>query len=181
MVYIDKQGNIYFDRDGKRTTGEAVKVDPRKFDVIYLVEGGELPADNIRITQETVKFDVNRKTVGNSGLKNIFSGGNKRTEELELPKNNVFMIRYRSGITDILTPIDQPTEPEKPAEEDKTDEPEFKVIFHSVEPGETLKSVAEKYNVSPEQIKEWNDLPSRQSPSTRLKPDMQLMIYQPNK
>ena len=36
-----------------------------------------------------------------------------------------------------------------------------------------------KYNVTPEQIIEWNDLPQKTKPTTPLTTGMQIMIYQP--
>lgn len=181
MVYIEKQGNIYFDRNGQRTTGESAKVDPRKSDTIYLIEGAEIPAENIRISSDHVHFSVSKKRSGLSGLKDLFSGNRNESDESSISKDKVFMIRYRSGMIDIITPIDLPVEPEVTEAPDTEPEPEFKVVFHSVEAGETLTSIAEKYNVTPEQIMEWNDLPARHGKKVRLKTDMQLMIYQPNK
>jgi len=181
MVYIEKQGNVYFDREGRRTTGETTKADPRKFDTIYLVEGGEIPAENIRISSDEVNFTVSKKHSGWSNLKNFFSGEKNVSAESSISKSKIFMIRYRSGMIDIITPIDLPVEPKVAETPEVEQEPEFKVVFHSVETGETLTSIAEKYNVTPEQIIEWNDLPARRGNKVRLKADMQLMIYQPNK
>ncbi len=181
MVYIEKQGNVYFDRKGQRTTGESARVDPRKFDTIYLVEGGEIPAENIRISSDDVHFSVSKKRSGRFSLKNLFSGEKNESQENCLSKDKIFMIRYRSGMIDIITPVDLPVEPEVVEKPEVEPEPEFKVIFHAVEAGETLTSIAGKYNVTPEQIIEWNDLPARRGKKVRLKADMQLMIYLPNK
>ena len=179
MVYIEKQGNVYFSRDGKRTTGEPERVDPSKFDVIYLTEGAEIPARNVRITADDVRFDVHKKDAQNkSGLKRFF--GSMDIEELRLEKERVFMVRYRNGMSDIITAIDTPLpEPEPEKQEETSSEPEFVVVFHSVVRGETLAKLAEQYNVTVQELIEWNDLPTRQKPTTPLKSDMQLMIYQP--
>ncbi len=179
MVYIEKQGNVYFNREGKRTTGEPKRVDPTKYDVIYLTEGVEIAAENVRITTEDVRFDVEKKdTQGKSGFKRLF--GNPEVEEVRLEKERVFMIRYRNGMSDIITAIDSPLpEPAPDPQEETSSEPEFVVIFHSVVRGETLAKLAERYNVTAQDLIEWNDLPARQKPAAPLKPDMQLMIYQP--
>lgn len=177
MVYIEKQGNVYFDREGKRTTGEPERADPMKYDVIYLTEGGEIPASNVRITSDDIRFDITKKN-SDGGLKRLFSG--KDVEEQRLEKERVFMVRYRNGMSDVITAIDTPLpEPEPVEPQEESSEPEFVVVFHSVIRGETLAKIAEQYKVKTEQLIEWNDLPSRYKPNTPLKQDMQLMIYQP--
>ena len=178
MVYIEKQGNVYFTKEGKRITGESERVNAKKLDAIYLVAGSEIGASNIRVTENDIIFETKNKSKGFGGLL-----GKGVTRESTLPKDEVFMIRYKSGMRDIITPINiveevKDTVPTPPAEPKK---PEFVVLFHSVVRGETLLKVAEKYEVTPEQIIEWNDLPKTSKAKTALKVGTQLMIYQPKK
>lgn len=176
MVYIEKQGNVYLTTDGKRITGEAKRVDPKKQDAIYLVKGAEIGAENIRITENNIKYSVRTKGQGFSGL---ISKGNLSESTLE--KSEVFMIRYKSGMVDIITPIDVVPEVVVDTTSQKEPEPQFVVVFHEVKRGDTLNKVADNYNVSTEQLREWNDIPSRTKDNSPLATGMQLMIYQPKK
>lgn len=174
MVYIEKQGNIYLTPDGKRVTGEANRVDPKKYDVIYLVSGAEIGAKNIKITEDAVVYTPIKKR---GFLSNII--GASDAEGLQTFSNrDVFMIRYKSGMIDVITPIDKFDEPkEEIIEESQT--PQYIVLFHAVTKGQNLKSIAETYNVTVPQIIEWNDLPAKSKPTSPLTVGMQLMIYQP--
>lgn len=182
MVYIEKQGNVYITPDGKRLTGESKRADPRRNDVIYLIHGVEIPADNIRITESNIFYSVKTKEPGIKGLI-----GKGDISEVKLEKSDVFMIRYRSGMSDIITPVDNisPIEssdnqlPETPTAENL--QQQFNVIFHSVVKDECLEDVSSKYSVTPEQIIEWNDLPQKIKLTAPLTVGMQLMIYQPKK
>ena len=173
MVYIEKQGNVYITPDGKRITGEMKRVDPKRNDVIYLVKGMEIAAFDVRITEDAIRYSV-----ANRASNSFFKKNNEAEATLE--KSEVFMIRYRSGMVDIITPI------EIKEEEVKTDtvavenaQPQYVVVFHAVDKGDNLQKIAAKYNVTQEQIVEWNDLSTRIKPTTPLTVGMQLMIYQP--
>ncbi len=58
MVYIEKQGNVYMTPDGKHFIGESKCVDAKRNDVIYLIRGGEIAADNIKITEDNIHYSV---------------------------------------------------------------------------------------------------------------------------
>lgn len=176
MVYIEKQGNVYMTPDGKHFTGESKRANAKRFDVIYLVKGAEIAAENIKITEDNIHYSVKSKSAGIKG----FIGKMDITEAV-LAKSEVFMIRYRSGMSDIITPVEI-------TEVNKTDtlsvqkqEQLFIVVFHSVAKGENLQEISSKYNVTSEQIIEWNDLPKKTNPNNPLTVGMQLMIYQPKK
>ncbi len=181
MVYIEKQGNMYFTPEGERVTGESERADYKKKDVIYLVRGAEIAVDKVFVTAENIRYQVKGKKSGLAGLI-----GKESTSEGTFEKSEVFMIRYRNGMRDIITSIEAPAETE--AKEDtvkadtvKAEKPEFAVVFHSVEKGETLEEISELYSVEIEQIIEWNDLSSKSRPRTVLPAGTQLMIYQPKK
>lgn len=175
MVYIEKQGNIYLNLDGKRITGESNRVDPKKFDVIYLVSGAEIGAKNVKITEDAVVYTPIKK---GGLLSNII--GNSDDEGIQSLSNpDVFMIRYKSGMIDVITPIDKVKEPEEESKEEEIQKPQYIVLFHAVTKGQNLKNIAEKYNVKVSQIIEWNDLPAKSKPTAALTVGMQLMIYQP--
>lgn len=175
MVYIEKQGNIYLTSDGQRITGESKRVDPKKYDVIYLVNGGEIGANNIRITENDVQYSNKNKSGG--------IGGFIKKAEVEInsyPKNEVFMVRYKSGMVDVITPFTVEKEEIKEEVEDpQPQQPQYTVVFHAVKKGETLKTIAEHYNVTVEEIMEWNELSTKIKPTKPLTTGMQLMIYQP--
>jgi LysM repeat protein len=89
------------------------------------------------------------------------------------------MIRYKSGMVDIITPIDQP-EP-TPEPEATSAEPQLVVVFHEVKRGDTLEKVAKTYNVTVEDLRDWNDISQKTKSTGLLSVGMQLMIYQPKK
>lgn len=175
MVYIEKQGNVYLSQDGKRISGESNRIDPKKFDVIYLVKGGEIGVKSIALTEDEVKYVPAKK---GSLLANIL-----KTPDLggvqSLHNDEVFMIRYKSGIIDVITPIDHIEEPVVEVVEEVPQLPQYIVLFHAVTKGQNLKTIAEKYNVSVAEIIEWNDLSQNTKPTTPLTVGTQLMIYQP--
>lgn len=171
MVYIEKQGNIYITSDGKRISGESKRVDPKKNNVIYLAKGKEIGAENVYISENEVKYTVKTKDSGIAGLI-----GKSYISEAVLKKSEVFMIRYKSGMIDIITPFDSSEKSDVISNESQTNK--YTVVFHAVSKGETLEAIAVKYNVSPKDILEWNDLPARTKKSSRLTVGTQLMIYQ---
>ena len=176
MVYIEKQGNVYITPDGKRFTGESKRADAKRNDVIYLIRGVEIAADNIKISENNIHYSVKSKGAGITGLI-----GKGNISEVILDKSEVFMIRYRSGMSDIITPIEIVEESVSDTTTVENQQPQFIVIFHAVSKGENLEKLSSKYNVTPEQIIEWNDLPQKTKPTSSLTVGMQLMIYQPKK
>jgi LysM repeat protein len=170
MVYIEKQGNIYLTTEGKRRTGEPKRVDPKKFDVIYLIKGAEIGAQNIKISDNAISYTERVK----AGIL-----GKGESKEYNLDPSDVFMIRYKSGMVDIITPIDQP-EP-TPEPEATSAEPQLVVVFHEVKRGDTLEKVAKTYNVTVEDLRDWNDISQKTKSTGLLSVGMQLMIYQPKK
>ena len=94
----------------------------------------------------------------------------------------VFMIISPDGTSEIVTELDKVpsyTEPEQQTAAARQEEL-LKVVFHAVRQGETLQAIADRYDVTPEQIVEWNELPATTKAASRLKPGQQLMIYVKN-
>ncbi len=175
MVYIEKQGNVYLTQDGKRISGEPNRIDPKKYDVIYLVNGGEIGVKSITLTEDEIKYAPAKR---GSLLANLL--GAPEIDGVQTIQNqDVFMIRYKSGMVDIITPIDKIEESVEEEPKDEPQTPQFIVLFHAVTKGQNLKTISDQYNVTVTQIIEWNELPSKTKPTTPLTPGMQLMIYQP--
>ena len=90
------------------------------------------------------------------------------------------MIRYKSGMTDVITPFDIADEPEEQEiEEIKKVDPQHVIFYHSVKKGQSLKKIAEMYNATVAQIIEWNGLPKNSQPTAPLTAGTQLTIYLP--
>lgn len=180
MVFVEKHGNVYFTLDGKHFSGEPKRANAKRYDVIYLVRGAEIAADGIRVTENDIHYSV---PYSNSGIK-VIKGGKG---EAIISKSEVFMIRYRNGMSDIITPFEIENEKKDASKEqeitdtlkNKSMEQQFIVIFHSVVKGDNLQNISTKYNVTSDQIVEWNDLPKKTNPNSQLTIGMQLMIYQP--
>lgn len=171
MLHFSKRGNVYLTEDGKRLTGEMQSV-PRDADVIYTIDRREIIAYNIRVHEDIVTYNKDKKEKKYAGSE-------------VLPRSNVFMIRYSDGTTDVINDITlapsatvmaeiETTVSETPVEESAEEQ---LVIFHSVKRGETLAKISKRYNVTEQDIIKWNDLPSSIKSHSRLQPDMQLMIY----
>lgn len=89
------------------------------------------------------------------------------------------MIRYKSGMTDVITPLDIVDEPEEEIVEIKKEDPKHIVFYHTVKKGQTLKKLAELYNATVTQIIEWNGLPKNSRPTDPLTTGTQITIYLP--
>ncbi len=173
MLRFAKRGNVYITAEGKRVTGENQTI-PRDADIVYLVEGKEIPAYDLRVMEDRVTFLLKK---------------NKNSKVIPIaevfPRSAVFMIRYSDGTRDVLTDISlagkqekvEPALIEEKAETEKHEENELQVVFHRVIKGETLSSIAQKYDVAVTDIISWNDLPAKFKPTAKLQPDMQLMLY----
>jgi len=62
-----------------------------------------------------------------------------------------------------------------PRAEEEASAPRFRRVQHSVRRGETLASLAEKFDVSPAQLRRWNELPKGRP----LKPGRKLLVFVP--
>lgn len=171
MLKFAKRGNVYITNDGTRITGEN-QIIPRDADVIYLVSGKEIPAYDLRVMKDRISFLLKK---------------NKNTKIIPIaevfPRTDVFMIRYSDGTKDILTDItirrherEESVEQRKTTPVEEADE-ELQVVFHQVSKGETISSIAQKYNIAESDIISWNDLPAKFKSTAKLQPDMQLMLY----
>lgn len=148
--------------DGKRIIKPSSDI-PKDANIIYLVEGGEIPAWNI--------------TLGANGVVS-YKKEKKTFEDQHLLASQIFMIKYADDSKDIFnSPLavaqKQEEAESKPEPEPK---PELKVVFHTVKKGETLANIAERYDVTVDDIKEWNELGGALSDQYRPKANTQLMI-----
>ncbi len=176
MVYIEKQGNIYLTPDGKRITGEANRVDRKKYDAIYLVSGQEVGAKNIKVTEDAVIYTPVKK----GGLLSNIIGSSNSGGRRAYSHPEVFMIRYKSGMTDVITPLDIVDEPEEEViAQPKEGEAHHIIFYHSVKKGETIQKIAQLYNATTTQIIEWNGLRNNSKLNAPLTPGTQLTIYLP--
>lgn len=169
MIHFKERGNVYITPEGKRVTGENQKIEA-DVDLIYLVSGKEIPAYNLQVLEDCLKYNDEKPNKKHFiPLKSI-------------DKDEVFMIKYRDGIRDMITDItikkqDAGTEKESVVEEKDETASEQQVVFHNVKKNETLAIISKRYGLKIADIMEWNDLPKNLKPSTRLQAGMQLMLY----
>lgn len=161
MIKGGKRGTTFI-VDGKRIIKPSTDI-PKDANIIYLLEGGEIPAWNI--------------TLGANGVVS-YKKEKKTFDDQHLLASQIFMIKYADDSKDIfnspLAVAQKKEEAEsKPEPEPK---PELKVVFHTVKKGETLAGIAERYDVTVDDIKEWNDLGGALSDQYRPKANTQLMI-----
>ncbi len=171
MIKYAKRGNVFFTKEGNRKTGEVNEADSRAT-LIYTTDYREIPAYDL-------EFDVDK----------IIYRSQKADKKNPQPARHVlglfqvFMIIYPDGTSEIVTELDKVpsyTEPEQQTAAAARQEELLKVVFHAVRQGETLQAIADRYDVTPEQIVEWNELPATTKAASRLKPGQQLMIYVKN-
>ena len=161
MIKGGKRGTTFI-VDGKRIIKPSSDI-PKDANIIYLLEGGEIPAWNI--------------TLGANGVVS-YKKEKKTFEDQHLLASQIFMIKYADDSKDIfnspLAVAQKKEEAEsKPEPESK---PELKVVFHTVKKGETLAGIAKRYDVTVDDIKEWNELGGALSDQYRPKANTQLMI-----
>lgn len=161
MIKGGKRGTTFI-VDGKRIIKPSSDI-PKDANIIYLLEGGEIPAWNI--------------TLGANGVVS-YKKEKKTFEDQHLLASQIFLIKYADDSKDIFnSPLavaqKQEEAESKPEPEPK---PELKVVFHTVKKGETLANIAERYDVTVDDIKEWNELGGALSDQYRPKANTQLMI-----
>lgn len=181
MLKYGKRGNVYISEEGKRISGEFQKIG-KGVNVIYLVSGKEILADKLQIAEDKVKYTEKKDDAKVFGKKKMTTDDIK-----EIDLKDVFLIKYSDGTKDLVNDISAEAleKAKKEAEELARREAEQReakqetkqVVFHKVKRGETLGTIAKRYQVSTSELLEWNDLPGSFKNTTRLKPDMQLMIY----
>lgn len=162
MIKGGKRGTTFI-VDGKRIIKPSSDI-PKDANIIYLLEGGEIPAWNI--------------TLGANGVVS-YKKEKKTFEDQHLLASQIFMIKYADDSKDIFNSplaVAQKKAAEAEAKPEPEPKPELKVVFHTVKKGETLAKIAERYDVSVDDIKEWNDLGGALSDQYRPKANTQLMI-----
>lgn len=164
MLNFNKRGNVYISPQGKRITGENRPI-PKGADIVYLVEGKEIPAFNLNINDEEISFLDQKPSKKSIPVAKVY----KRSE--------VFKIVYRDGSTDVITPFDSSTQNSSTTDGSGAIQPEYKAIIHTVSGKETLASIASRYGVDAEDIMEWNSLDPRLAPTSEITTGRQLMIY----
>ncbi len=173
MIRFSQRGNVYINESGKRITGENQRL-PKDADVIYLIEGREIPAYDVKVYDSHISYLSSKHT-------------NKKIVPIAevVPRNNVFMIRYTDGTIDLINDLSAKkvtAEPENSilaenVSDESSAEDELLVVFHNVKNGDTLSSIAERYGVTVPDIISWNELPAKMKPTAKLQPDMQIMLY----
>ena len=164
MIKTEKRGTIFFNRQRERSIQPTNKIE-KDADVIYLVDGGEIPAWNVTLANGILSYQKNsqqKRAMSNIGA---------------YPLEEIFMVKYNDGSRDIFTDITSAPPviiPEKI--EEKETEKKLKIIMYTVQTGETLGDIASKFNVNLENIIEWNELSPKSTKSTKPAAGNQLMI-----
>ena len=170
MVSIEDVGNIYYNELGERRAGESKPAKTSKTDIVYLVSGMEVPCENAYLNGDFVNFKVKDTSRLKEFKESYVFDKNKK---VNIPREEIFMICYKNGVNDLITPLISEIELEP---EESQQAQSMKVIFHELQQGEKLDDVASKYNVSIEEIGEWNDL-RKVKGKYIVNPGTQLMIY----
>lgn len=170
MIHFKERGNVYITPEGKRVTGENRKTD-KEADIIYMVEGKEIQAYELQVLENVIVYKAEKPKK------------KQYVAPTTIGKEEVFMIKYKDGTKDMMTDLSAGSKDggAEPVDEAAAEEPakgqELQVVFHNVKKNETLAIVSKRYGVAVADIIEWNDLPQKLRPSTRLQAGMQLMLY----
>ncbi len=160
----DSREDIFYTRTGERKSMPKNEYQSG-CDRIYLVDGEEIIGWGASISGQTLSYRTSKD-------KQRALSSNQ-----DIPVERVFMVVYSDGSKDVLNKIDlRKPEPEKKEEPAKSEQ-QLQVIFHNVEKGETVKSIAAKYDVSIEDFRDWNDISSKISNTQRLPVGKQMVIY----
>lgn len=166
LIKYKERGNLYFKEDGKRVSGEKQKLDSSA-DIVYLCEGKEIQAWDLKHNSETITFRTTKDQKKAS------------SSTLTVANGAVFMIKYSDGSCDVITDITLYKTPEVvPSEKKEDNEPQIKVVFYTVKAGDTLTKIAEEFNVSIDELREWNDISTSTKDNAKLKVGIQYIIQQ---
>lgn len=169
LIKSNKRGNLFFTRDGRRKTGESIEIDPKAI-AIYTIDYREIPAYSIEFDVDKIIYQTAKPDRKNpQPLRKI------------IPQSIVFMILYPDGTSDILNDLtkEQTYVPQSAPEQEEKAQPQddLKVVFHTVKQGDTVLSIANRYDISASDLREWNEISSRTKDTAPLKPGQQLMLY----
>lgn len=166
LIKYKERGNLYFKENGQRLSGEKQKLD-RSADIIYLCEGKEIQAWDLKRDTEHITFRTTKEP-----KKAVSSTAS-------VDNSAVFMIKYSDGSRDVVSDIsaNKPQE-DLQSQDAKTSEPQIKVVFYTVKPGDTLLKIAENYGVSVDDLRSWNEIGASVKDNARLKPGVQYMIQE---
>lgn len=171
LIKSSKRGNLFFTQEGRRKTGEQLEIDP-KASVIYTTDFREIPVYSIEFDVDKIIYQTSKPDRKNpQPLRKV------------IPQSIVFMVVYPDGSSDIFTDLtkDQTYVPQtEEAVNQEQAQDDLKVVFHNVKQGETLVSLAKRYDVEVADIREWNEIGATTKDSTPLKPGLQLMLYVKN-
>lgn len=97
MVKYEKRGNMFFTEKGERFFGSENGSLPSDATIIYLREGEEIVAYDMKMSTQKITYKKSKK--------------NKDTKVFDIPKSSVFLIKYPDGTKDIIsefssTPVD---------------------------------------------------------------------------
>jgi LysM repeat protein len=95
----------------------------------------------------------------------------------ELPEGTKLSLKGPGPVIKLFGSKEKKTEnPVTVTTPDKQDAPSEKIVYHTVQPKQTMYSIAKQYEVSVDDVMRWNDLSS-----TSLKEGQQIRIYKKNR
>ncbi len=110
MIKYKKRGNAFFNSDGEsnyNSESPSAKLSKKNI-AIYLCDGGEVIASEVKVTNENVDYRASNKKTRNdiTGFLPIKKSGDWNS----LPKEKVFLIRYFDGSREVINDLQKKEE-----------------------------------------------------------------------
>ncbi len=102
MIKYGKRGNAFFNSEGEsnyNSESSSAKLSKKNI-AIYLCEGSEIIASEVKVSDENVDYRASNKKTRNGFLSNKESG-----DWDSLPKRKVFLIRYFDGSREVINDL----------------------------------------------------------------------------
>ena len=110
MIKYEKRGNAFFNSEGESNyNSETMTAKLSKKDIaIYLCDGGEIIASEVKVVEENVDYKASNKKAWNSITG--FPAMKKSETWNSLPKEEVFLIRYFDGSREVINDLQKSEE-----------------------------------------------------------------------
>ncbi len=166
LIHYEKRGNVFINEEGKRITGTRIKNKPDATR-LYLIKREQIQAYNLAFHGDSLTYRISKPNANQAKV--IYT----------IPLSEVFLVKYPDGTSDLVNDLSPQSKQEVAVVEEKPViiPVQEQTIYHSVKRGETLQQIADRYDVSIDDVRKWNKLKSTIKPNSRLRTGLKLEIH----